>query len=187
MDGWLWPFNHPGVGGNGHGKDGDGHQRNDGSADQLHDSLLSTNKLHINVGLNRLGFAGAHDRQHPTPNNQRLLSEPVPPIEVWCGRRSGTPSVTGLQNIRAKSLDHRQTRGEGRPEFVYSPPVPSAVRPPIRRRRWGAIALLTSLVVLVLALAARAMPGARARGLPTAGAQWIWKDTDWDDHQPAAF
>jgi hypothetical protein len=65
--------------------------------------------------------------------------------------------------------------------------VPSAVRPLFRRRRWGAIALFTSLVVLVLALTARALPGARARGLPTAGAQWIWKDTDWDDHQPAAF
>jgi len=65
--------------------------------------------------------------------------------------------------------------------------VPSAVRPPFRRRRWGAIALFTSLVALALALAARALPGARARGLPTAGAQWIWKDTDWDDHQPAVF
>ncbi len=31
------------------------------------------------------------------------------------------------------------------------------------------------------------MPGARTRGLPTAGARWIWKDTDWDDHQPAVF
>lgn len=65
--------------------------------------------------------------------------------------------------------------------------MPSAVRPPIRRRRWGAIALTTSLVVLTLALAARALPGTRARGLPTATAQWIWKDLDWDDHQPAAF
>jgi hypothetical protein len=46
---------------------------------------------------------------------------------------------------------------------------------------------MTSLVVLVLALAARALPGARVRSLPTAAAQWIWKDLDWDDHQPAAF
>ncbi|HSS51023.1 MAG TPA: hypothetical protein VLX28_18945, partial [Thermoanaerobaculia bacterium] len=65
--------------------------------------------------------------------------------------------------------------------------MPSAVRPPFHGRRWGAIALVTSLVVLVLALAARALPGVRARGLPTAGAQWIWKDVDWDDHQPAVF
>jgi hypothetical protein len=65
--------------------------------------------------------------------------------------------------------------------------MPSAVRPSFRRRRWGAIALITSLVVLVLALAARALPGARARSLPTAAAQWIWKDLDWDDHQPTAF
>jgi hypothetical protein len=65
--------------------------------------------------------------------------------------------------------------------------VSSAVRPPFRRRRWGAIALVTSLVVLVLALAARALPGARARSLPTGAAQWIWKDIDWDDHQPAVF
>jgi hypothetical protein len=65
--------------------------------------------------------------------------------------------------------------------------VPSAVRPPFSRRRWGAIALITSLVVLVLALAARALPGARARRLPTATAQWIWKDIDWDDHEPTAF
>ncbi|MFY9819992.1 MAG: hypothetical protein WAM82_01330, partial [Thermoanaerobaculia bacterium] len=65
--------------------------------------------------------------------------------------------------------------------------MPSAVRPPIRRRRWGVIALITSLVVLALALAARALPEARARRLPTAEAQWIWKSLDWDDHQPAAF
>jgi hypothetical protein len=65
--------------------------------------------------------------------------------------------------------------------------VPSAVTPPTRRRRWGAIALITSLVVLVLALATRGLPGARARSLPTAAAQWIWKDLDWDDHQPTAF
>lgn len=65
--------------------------------------------------------------------------------------------------------------------------MPSAVRPPFRRRRWGAIALVTTLVALALALAARALPGARARRLPTAGAQWIWKDVDWDDHQPAVF
>jgi hypothetical protein len=63
--------------------------------------------------------------------------------------------------------------------------VPSAVRSP--RRRWGAIALTTTLIVLGLALAARALPGARARSLPTAGAQWIWKDMDWDDHQPTVF
>ncbi|HEV7784861.1 MAG TPA: hypothetical protein VGQ28_05960 [Thermoanaerobaculia bacterium] len=65
--------------------------------------------------------------------------------------------------------------------------MPSAVRPPFRRPRWGALALVTSLVVLVLALAARALPGARARSLPTAAAQWIWKGIDWDDHQPAVF
>ena len=67
------------------------------------------------------------------------------------------------------------------------PPVPSAVSPPDPRRRWGVIALITSLVVLALALATRALPGARARSLPTAAAQWIWKDVDWDDHQPTAF
>ena len=67
------------------------------------------------------------------------------------------------------------------------PSVPSAVRPPYRRRRWGALALVTTVVVLALALAARALPGARARGLPTATARWIWKDVEWDDHQPAAF
>ena len=64
----------------------------------------------------------------------------------------------------------------------------AAVRPPTRRRRWGAITLIVTLVVLVLALAARALPGARARAtLATRDAQWIWKDVNWDDHQPTAF
>ncbi|HEX4960947.1 MAG TPA: hypothetical protein VF173_08925 [Thermoanaerobaculia bacterium] len=57
----------------------------------------------------------------------------------------------------------------------------------VRPSRWGAIALLTSLTVLALALAARALPDLRARGLPTSSAQWLWKDLDWDDHQPTAF
>jgi hypothetical protein len=66
--------------------------------------------------------------------------------------------------------------------------VSSAVRPPIRRRRWGAIILIVSFVVLALGLAARAVPGARARAtLATRDAQWIWKDVNWDDHQPTAF
>jgi hypothetical protein len=47
--------------------------------------------------------------------------------------------------------------------------------------------LIASLVVLLLALGARVLPGARARSLPTPSSQWIWKDLDWDDHQPAAF
>src|SRR5258706_12562773 len=67
------------------------------------------------------------------------------------------------------------------------PPVPTADSPPSPRRRWGAIAFTTTLVVVVLALATRALPGARARSLPSAAAQWIWKDLEWDDHQPTAF
>ncbi|HSS75943.1 MAG TPA: hypothetical protein VLV54_04285, partial [Thermoanaerobaculia bacterium] len=65
--------------------------------------------------------------------------------------------------------------------------MPPAVSPPNPRRRWGALALITTLVVLGLALATRVLPGARARSLPTASAQWIWKDVEWDDHQPTAF
>ncbi|HYX24839.1 MAG TPA: hypothetical protein VFC23_11850 [Thermoanaerobaculia bacterium] len=61
----------------------------------------------------------------------------------------------------------------------------SAVFRPVR---WGVLTLIVTLVVLVLALAARAVPGARARAtLATRDAQWIWKDVDWDDHQPTAF
>ncbi|MBW8873469.1 MAG: hypothetical protein JF614_00760 [Acidobacteria bacterium] len=64
----------------------------------------------------------------------------------------------------------------------------AAVRPPIRRRRWSAITLIVTLVILILALAARGLPGARARAtLATKDAQWIWKDVNWDDHQPTAF
>jgi hypothetical protein len=47
--------------------------------------------------------------------------------------------------------------------------------------------LITSLVVLLLALGARMLPATRARSLPTSGSQWIWKDLSWDDHQPMAF
>ncbi len=63
--------------------------------------------------------------------------------------------------------------------FVYSHAVPS-VRVLLR-------VLVASLAVLLLALGARLLPGARARSLPTSGSQWIWKDLDWADHQPTAF
>ncbi len=56
------------------------------------------------------------------------------------------------------------------------------LRPP-RVRAW----LAACGVVFLLALATHALPAIRARSLPTAGAQWIWKPLDHLDHNPTAF
>jgi hypothetical protein len=47
--------------------------------------------------------------------------------------------------------------------------------------------VLAVVLVAAAALATRAMPGWRARSLPTAGAQWIWRPVDRADHSPAVF
>jgi hypothetical protein len=52
-----------------------------------------------------------------------------------------------------------------------------------RARAW----LAACLVVFLLALVAHARPAMRARSLPTARAQWIWKPLDRLDHNPTAF
>jgi hypothetical protein len=60
---------------------------------------------------------------------------------------------------------------------------PSYLRPAAVRL----VLILAALVVAAGALATRALPGFRARSLPTAGAQWIWRPVDRADHSPAAF
>jgi hypothetical protein len=59
-------------------------------------------------------------------------------------------------------------------------PSPASVR---RLRAW----LAAYLAVAVLALAAHFRPALRARSLPTAAAQWIWKPMNDLDHNPDAF
>ncbi|MFL6232244.1 MAG: hypothetical protein ACJ76N_03850 [Thermoanaerobaculia bacterium] len=60
-------------------------------------------------------------------------------------------------------------------------PSPASVR---RLRAW----LVAYLAVAVLAGAAHLRPRLRSRSLPTAGAQWIWKQpVDHLDHSPTAF
>jgi hypothetical protein len=59
-------------------------------------------------------------------------------------------------------------------------PSPAAIR---RTRAW----LVAYLMIAVLAAAAHLRPVLRARSLPTAGAQWIWKPIDHLDHNPTAF
>jgi hypothetical protein len=58
---------------------------------------------------------------------------------------------------------------------------PNLRRSPVRA--W----LTASVVIFLLALVAHALPGIRARSLPTAGAQWIWKPLNNLDHNPTAF
>lgn len=68
--------------------------------------------------------------------------------------------------------------------FVYSPIVPRL----LPQRLWLRRSLLVSSAVFLLALATRALPKMEAQaGLPTRGAQWIWKAIDRKDHVPAAF
>ena len=62
--------------------------------------------------------------------------------------------------------------------------MPSTVRPASRR---GVLLLAVFAAILALAAATRALPAARARSMPTQGAQWIWEDMDWRDHDPTAF
>ncbi|HEY3567459.1 MAG TPA: hypothetical protein VGP73_05950 [Thermoanaerobaculia bacterium] len=59
-------------------------------------------------------------------------------------------------------------------------PSPASVR---RLRAW----LIAYLAVAVLAVGAHLRPVLRARSLPTAAAQWIWKPVDHLDHNPTAF
>jgi hypothetical protein len=70
--------------------------------------------------------------------------------------------------------------------FVYSHAVPAAVPSPASIRRLRAW-LAAYLMIAVLALAAHLRPVLRARSLPTARAQWIWKPIDHLDHNPTAF
>ena len=67
--------------------------------------------------------------------------------------------------------------------FVYS----HAVSPILPQRLWLRRSLLVLLAVFLLALATRELPEMRARGGPTRGAQWIWKDIGRRDPEPAAF
>jgi hypothetical protein len=56
------------------------------------------------------------------------------------------------------------------------------------QRPWLRRSLLTVLIVLLLAVAVRALPRVRAAAsLPTGDAQWIWKKLDRKDHYPVAF
>ena len=64
-------------------------------------------------------------------------------------------------------------------------PPPSYLRP--AAASVSVVILAAPLVVAAGALATRALPGFRARSLPTAGAQWIWRPVDRADHSPAAF
>jgi hypothetical protein len=70
--------------------------------------------------------------------------------------------------------------------FVYSHAVPAALPSPASIRRLRAW-LAAYLMIAVLAAAAHLRPVLRARSLPTARAQWIWKPIDQLDPNPTAF
>ena len=65
-----------------------------------------------------------------------------------------------------------------------APPSPS---PNPRRPRVWTVWVVAAVVVFALALATRALPGLRARSLPTGRAEWIWRPIDRLDHSPTAF
>lgn len=62
-----------------------------------------------------------------------------------------------------------------------APPFPPA------NLRWLRLWIVAAVVVFALALATRALPGLRARSLPTGRAEWIWRPSDRLDHSPSAF
>ncbi len=74
--------------------------------------------------------------------------------------------------------------------------MPPAPLSPLVNRRWLSVSIvwrvwriwmIAAVIVFALALATRALPGLRARSLPTGRAEWIWRPIDRLDHSPSAF